>query len=542
MLLFACKHIGFFNEVVALRFTEFKDEKAILMTSDLFVRSDYAEEFIKNGVFEYVFEDKINIRKNCDGEEDALSAVVSYYDELLKSNGYTAKSFSHVLIWTDVENLFSVYLSVKGVPHTLVEAEKGQFKKFERYTISVKFGGYKPVFEAVHRKYFALCGEGGTLISRILWDESDKVSEKDSVFDFSSSFFKLQQDKKELLLSCFKLTDLYIKDRELFLLNSAGYSNPKTKLENKNYYLPYQIMIDYLDHAEIMIKGHPQSSFDFKKAFPAIEEVPSLVPIEFFVLSDSVKIKAIYSVMSTGGDKIVDRVESVVKLGDAFLFEFRLLHRLFAAYSLVPLVCNDRTNFHYYAIQKQLIENFGRYMCGDFCEIREIHGVNPEILTGNIFTFIGEDGVKYCEQLRKALLNASHNMKAVFLDKKSIPFSIQESMDEILPFIVPLRIQKSQIGETISDLEDEYIYFYCKDAVVREKIWNAKAEKVLKNTGIRVSVEAEAAELSVLEEYARAAKINMLTEEVSSLRAEVKALTQKMEAMVGFFKTLDKGE
>lgn len=544
MVVFFCPHLGALWEVCTLRFTRFRNQSAVFLTSDTFLKSDYPARFLKNKVFDKIIGGKVSVKNDMRDEAALQEAVVRKYDELLQKNGIALNEVTQFLLWADVENLFSIYLSVKGIPHTIVELEEGQFKKDSRYSVNVRFLGYDPCYETLHRKYYALNGEGGNLISRILLDTPDAAhGPKDECYDFSAGFSSLPQEDKEVLIDSFDLKELREKNFDLFLLNSAGYTLPATKLSREAYYLVYQMIADYLDTDNLLIKDHPHThDFAFDEAFPKAKVVPGLIPVEFFALTHDFKLNCIYSANSTGGDKLAGHAKAIVRLGDAFLREFRLLHKLWAALALCRCISSPSTRYHYFGIDKQFVNNANTYMFGNLWKQEDLHCINPEILKGDIVVFVGAGGAKYAAQLRKALLNAPQDVKAVFLTESAIPFGAQATEDEILPYILPIAINKKPTGKTAADLEDEFIYFYCKDEAVRKKAGALKADKVLPNTEIKVSAHAEVQVIPQLKEYARAAKINMLTEEVSSLRAEVKALTQKMEAMVGFFKTLDKGE
>ena len=549
MVVFSCPHMGAFWQVCTLRFTRYKRENAVLLAPNTFLQSKYVQNFIDTKIFDSIVPVRFpNVQEYCGSEKELSKAILQYYDKLFDEKGINLKKVKDFLLWADVENLFSIYLSVKGVQHTLVELEPGQFAKDSRYSVNVQYLHWGISYETLHRRYYALCGEGGNIINRILFGDEDKrINEKDEVYNFKKNFLAIDHASKKELLKCLELSGLSGDGSCIFLLNSLGYTMPHTKLTRSNFYLSYQIIIDYLRESDVIVKDHPQThDVGFEQAFARAKKLDNVVPIEFFSLEDKLKLRKIYSANSTGGDKLLwlGSIEESVKLGDIFLKEFRNLHKLYTAFCTADLVKTQKTRFHYFGLNKQLVENFNRYMFESLWGQDELHGLNPEILAGDIFVFIGAGAERFSPQLQKALENAPENVKVAFLDTKAIPFSAQKRDDEILPFLRPIRIRKTACADTLCDSDDEYIYLYCKSTAVREQLENLQVQKYLNNTGIRVSLSGRFADVADaykdLRDYARGVRVAQLTEEVAALRSQLSTLSGKFEKMVDFFAAMEK--
>ena len=533
MVIFSCPHMGAFWQVCTLRFTRYKDEEAVLLTSETFLKTKYAALFLKEGVFSKILIGKINeIGDFCESEKSLLEKIKTYYDELFNRNSIDLQNISAILLWADVENLFSIYLSSKEIKHILVETEFQQFEIDSRYSVNVRFLHYNKAYESLHRKYFALCGESGGNIYRILYRNNDiKINERDEGYNFDQHFFELDRLDKETLIKCFELDGIDIENFNIFLLNSAGYTIPLTHLSKGNYYLVYQLIVDYLCEGNIYVKDHPHThDYGFERAFVENRRLAGIIPIEFFTLIKNFKINNIYSINSTGGDKVNRYAQKVVKLGNCFLSEFQSLHKLYAAFSIANLLHTAKTKYHYFCLDKQLLENYNVYMFEQIWEEGELHGINPRILSGDIVAYIGTRAEKFSVELQNALYNASEETKVIFLDKKAIPFAHQKSADEIIKNIVPIRIRKYAVADTVSDLEDEYIYLYCKSASVRMQVKTLYCQRILKNTGIGVSISGKEADNSehykVLREYSNSCRIDELFRNFVMIQDELKILIQ----------------
>lgn len=271
----------------------------------------------------------------------------------------------------------------------------------------------------------------------------------------------------------------------------------------------YKLVIDYLNCQPLYIKDHPHNYFvTLQSEFSGSKLLPSDVPMEFFAFSDTFKIDTIYTINSTGGDNVAGLAVNNVHLGNIVFQQFRLIHKVYCALRLGALLKND--------------ENF--------------HGINPEVLYGDIVVFIGDGASNYCSQLGKAMRNASDDAKIIFLSKESIPFGAQHVKNEFIDYILPIKISKRAISKTYSDTEDEYIYFYCKDSQVREKVSNFTLTYTLKYTGIEIicnkDKECAKNKRAELEDYARDCMLAFAVAEADGLKAEVFKLSQKLEKII----------
>lgn len=278
---------------------------------------------------------------------------------------------------------------------------------------------------------------------------------------------------------------------QFVLTQQREYSDPKTKLSGQKRYLAFQIIADYIRERPLIFKNHPADTFDFHAAFPKAKTAETNVPIEFFALDPKMCVKNIYSVNSTGGDKISAFINENIKLGDAFLFDFRILHKLYAAFALSEYMSDEFTRHHFFGVDLKMAENAGTYMFGAQWKEGEPFGINPEILLGNIFAVIGAHAEAHAKALRGALAGASADTKVLLFDDSCLPHTAEQDEYGLLQNIVTFRIVKKPCRKTIlADTEEEIFYFYCKEDAAREKAKNFFAEKILENTGLEIKVEA----------------------------------------------------
>lgn len=490
MVIFSCPHMGALSEVLALRYIKCENEQAVLLTPQNFGDSKFSKNIARKRIFDRIISTSFDIRPFTESESLMEEKISAYYDGFFQKCGINLKDVTAFYLWADVENLLSVYLSLKGIKHTLVEMYEGQFKQDWRYGIKVTYLNYKPAFETMQRKWFALCGEGGSLINRITVGSGGETA-RDGRIDLEKQFLNMESRHKKKLLRCFKPSVLSRRPCSLFLLNSDGYSDPKTKLSGQKRYLAFQIIADYIRERPLILKNHPADTFDFHAAFSKAKTAETNVPIEFFALDPKMCVKNIYSVNSTGGDKISAFINENIKLGDAFLFDFRILHKLYAAFALSEYMSDEFTRHHFFGIDLKMAENAGIYMFGAQWKEGEPFGINPEILLGNIFAVIGAHAEAHAKALRGALAGASADTKVLLFDDSCLPHTAEQDEYGLLQNIVTFRIVKKPCRKTIlADTEEEIFYFYCKEDAAREKVKNFFAEKILENTGLEIKVEA----------------------------------------------------
>ena len=132
----------------------------------------------------------------------------------------------------------------------------------------------------------------------------------------------------------------------------------------------------------------------------------------------------------------------------------------------------------------------------------------------------------HAKNLIHALTNASENSKIVFFkDLQNLKLSFEDI--HLLDYFIPITIKKEKLREnTLSDIESEVIYFFCKSEEIRNKLKTFKFSKELKNTGIKVSVSVNEDKRSIesLKYRLLINKIKEQSEEINNLKNEISSI------------------
>lgn len=528
----------------------FYTEEAVLMIQNRYMNCIWRQNLIEQHIFKDIIGYE-NIHR--DSQKDSLCKELSfdnldwesfidmYFTSLLENHHYHIDDFSDIYVVCDINNLFGIYCLMKNRNLIFVELCKHHFQNFSLYDVNLKFGGGSEELNLLQKKYSALTGEAGTVVKRYLVsDENKVVNELDEEIDFRNGFFNLADEYKVEICNVFGLKNNFSWDNcSLLLLNSSGYSLPKTKLNWKQHYLPYFLMADYYFNKNniLLIKDHPLTPEGFlEELFPEKENILNGdIPIEFYALQEGFHIQRLLSAQSTGGDKIRDLADEADMLGDCYLYNFRLLHKLFTTFSM----CGKDTSyshFHYYGINRELLIKFKKYVFAPY-PTGDPRGISTTILKGNIFTIIDTIPSEEEENIGAALRNADMETQIVFLDSAGIGNFISYDDMDLYKYIIPVVIHKTALREqTLSDFTDEYVYFFCKNPKIRASLQNFKIERELYYTGIKITAKSMTEEMISI--WKKDMLLKLQDRKIKSMDREIKNIKETMTNWRSHFTSL----
>lgn len=520
-VIFEAQHLSGLYQFLTLRFNKFKDEDVVLFVNKAdFSKSNFANELIKNKVFSKVVSFNEPLLKY--GELSGLEFINKFFNDIFDSNELEISDIKEVVTGCDVQNLFAIFCMSKKIELSFMELHTNQFVDKNRYEINRVYASAPVWVEELSKKFSALSGDSKDVKKRFLYKGSPiEYKGKDTNVDFLKEFYSMDTKYKEQISRCLDIENCEnIKNCDILLINSLGWSKPTTKLELPYHYLPYLLLADYYFKDNLILKDHPQTPKEYflKNIKTKFNTLNSEIPIELFGLVEGFHIDNLISVNSTGNDKISHFVNREVKLGVNYLENFREVHKTYITFLLEKMICKD-SNYHALNINTEYLTNFKKF--NDEELTKEILGINPKILRGNIFTIINRPNDQQCVSLKEALINADRSTKVVFWNidlEKLIDFDNIDLLENFLE----IRIYKSKNNgeDTLSDLLTETIYFYCKDKEVLNKVTNTSFEKELKHTGIKIRTQVEIKDLINL-------KCSLLLRKVKEQELLLKKLNNK---------------
>lgn len=526
-IIFIVQHMGSLFQFITLKETLYKKEKVILFVNKpKFTDTKFAKNLIKENIFENIISYSEPLTK-FDSED--INSIIKIFDKVFEDNSVNINDIKHTVSACDTQNLFAIYLATKKINVDYIELIPNQLCDNNRYAINRICAGAPLWVEELSIKYDALTGAGKNTKKRYLYPESKIEFKKDIHYDFVKEFYNLPREYKDKILKCLEINDkIDFNNFNVLLCNSSGWSCPKTGLQLPYHYIPYLLIADYyfLEKDNVYIKDHPQTPrqhFD-KNIATHSQTLNAETPIEFFGLLENFHIKKLVSVKSSGNDKIKRFVDEEIKIGDSFLFNFRRLHKTYISYMIQDYL-DRKSNLHIFNLSKEFALNLKNIACNKVTE-NDIRGINPSILKGNIFTLISDYTMEQGPKLEIALLGADIDTKVVFYKLNDyLPFSIDSI--NLLDYLVPITIKKEKLREdTLSDIESETIYFFCKSEEIRNKLKIFTFSKDLKNTGIKVNVLINE-DKSLIDNI----KFKILTQEIKKQNETITLLTNEIHSL-----------
>ena len=484
------QHLSALYQALVMKFNMFKNDKVVLIVNSIwFNELDFTKNLVKYNVFYKIicFGDPIVGFK-----ETGEKYILNFFNNIFEQNNLKIENAKTILTACDVHNFFSIYCILNNKKVDFIELYENQFIDKNRYFINVQFANSPIWVKDIYMKYNSLTGDIKHSDHRYLFPNSKLELKIDKHIDFLKEFFNLSKENKALIVKC-----LDIKDNNLYhncnilLLNSLGYSFPKTKLELPNHYLPYMLVADYYFKNEpVFVKDHPQtrkSSF-IEYIEPYMPTINSTIPIEIFSLIPNFYINKLMSINSTGNDKLKGYIGNEIKLTDNYLFNYELVHKLFIIFKLESLFGNSN-NFHYFKIDKDFLELF-KNNATDLQANKDFLGINTKILKGNILTIIGDYSKEDAKNLLSALIQADTKTKVVFFKNDILNMISFENIKLLDNFLI-LTINKTKLRDKfLGNIGNEQILIFCKDEEFKNNVLNFSFEKDLIHTGIKINIDS----------------------------------------------------
>jgi hypothetical protein len=465
-----------------------KDEKSLLLVlCPLDLSNQKFFDQVKNArIFDEVMTAK-DFGPSKDPEADYEKQIVEFFDDWQVEYGYDFRAFSNIYCGFDTVNWLGAYLDIRGIEHCVIIASG----KNIIYDIEHIYAGKPQRLTDFSRKHCSLLGEGKYTLKRFADKrvEIEKPLEKDVILDVQDLWLNISNELKRKISSILPQEELKkLSDEESYLVlpNSTGYMRPKTGLPNDRRCYVYQLTLDFYcnagKNARIYYKEHPQVNLsDGDKYFKNCTVLNPIVPVEFYTSIDGFSVNNLIAVTSTAGKWLTPFVKNFYNPAEIYFYTFREIYRHFAAFAIDELVSDEKTNYHICGINKPFIEDFTTNVLHRKIEYK---GLNQTILKGNIFTLLDDVNVK---SLIYGLTDASNDAKCViyYTDMFYLPKYIP-----LRQYVVPIQIKKCVTDENcIADIDDEYIYFFCKDATVRDKVKKLNKIKVLLHTQIALNIK-----------------------------------------------------
>lgn len=516
MILFCINHLGMLSQVTTLRCTKFKDKEAVLLVTSQYSCEHEVGKCLKNlekyGLFQKVFIEKSLTLSSFSDTTGIVDVITKYfYDFFLKSN-INLLDCEEILVGGEVQNWVVLYFQQNYINFSFIEFSTYQFQFFVE--LSDKFLNTRNTdlkslaSRLIYSVYF---GEAAAFCTKkyLFKDGSACTCEDDEIIDLYKSFFQVEKKYQQIIVDSFYLDNKKIDN--LLLLSSPWALNKSIEcclpgeLGSERKYYIYMLISDlyYNDACDITVKGHPhtqQSIVD--NTFKEFSTVLGFVPIEFMFYQSKNCFKKVVTTSFTSAEKLRSHTDDL-RLINLQIIEYSYL--MLKMYVIIRLLLKLQVNCDFALLQfpMDILQTYftdviefkeNNYSC------KEIDFVQESQELGVVL--VGDLDESEISSLFTQLAVAPKNAIYIFTEGSIFQKDCKFQEDFFLQYVLVKNIKKTKIKEmTLSYLDTEKLYFFCKDDRLFQGIASFTLDKSFPHVGIRIIVPpAKNAEISLTQQ------------------------------------------
>lgn len=495
MVLYAVDHGGFLSLAIVHRLTINREQRAVLLIDLKLANENYEKN---KDIFDEVLYYEANQGINSSLSSMEIEAeIIEKYDVELSNICW--KDYDEIYDLFDYQDSIGIYFSCKNIRYKSLEVEENYHAIInEAILYSIQ---NQDTIETMQgsKTYFEL------LIKHNVYTENELLTIIPYAhFSYLSYMSQLQDIDKEKILQAYNIQPQnLVTTNVIFLPISLGMFNQffrhvKDRFKNIHnhrggYFLSNSIFIDYLieDTTKIAIKSHPSTAdclSDYKDAIV----LPYYFPIEFISLIDGVEIDTVYAIKDAGATRIykVLDVKNQRNIPIEYYWNSFLMHKLSALFLLKNYICMAENDAYCYGISEIFLNGTQAYLSK--ITITDFKTIDFTAVQDNSLIVIDTIIPSEYNKINHLLNNLDDASVVCFLDSAEyLDFmKIKDiSNDALRNNLTALRIQKEMIGDrSLQDLSDEYIYIYCKNTEMQNKMTTFKHKYPLKFTRVQVSI------------------------------------------------------
>ena len=495
-ILYQVGHYGFLINAMIHKLSHHKNDKAIFLL-DKVIMSPLAIDFVENNKDNFkplgdlvVYNDMdIITRIRQENPDEPELTFVDYFSNLLKKHSINLAHAKEIYSIFDTFNAFGAFLTIKGIPYSMIEGVAGQCQSEKRYFLN---NNYKQYDEIIH-KYRAL--SCNCPMVKALYCAAQASIKIKPYYEYQSD---IELIKHLDYASIRKVINVYgiefknfPKDADMIVF-SSGWIIGDLKMRLVDYYYAYQKLLDYyVADRPAFLKPHPNLDFpidEWKKFFPKNEVVPGYFPSLLVSYINDFNVSRIYSTSYSAVDGKDSKTKSIPF---RYFYTHKLFHKLYYAYSLAHFLNIDPKHYEHFGMHNDITWSFQR----DVMNLPEKSVWSVFNFAPNSFTIIDDINWNKDDSLIKCInkmRELDNNAVIVFMNTKA-DFIFMDKDQTFVPYIIPVHIKKRATKpNALESLNDEIVYVFCKDHKTRSTISSFSFVKQLNTVGINLSVEKSA--------------------------------------------------
>ncbi len=244
-----------------------------------------------------------------------------------------------------------------------------------------------------------------------------------------------------------------------------------------------------------------------------------LESIENHLLNNEISIPdEILSVKKFNTTDILYNLKQFLFKGNTILYNSPYSYKLYTMF-LIDKLIGESLTYHFFRIDKDFVSKFKSEIFAPFKEDK-LMGMDPNILKGNIFAFIGECSEVDNFSLNNAMKNADNAVKAMFLDfdySKTILFENIELLKEFTPIVIEKTVRNKNGVER--EFGKDELFVFCKNPEIKQLLQNYSNDLVCEN-GVNLKIYSD---LEILDKV----KIEILKHTINKQEECIKKLNNQ---------------
>lgn len=484
-----------FFECVVYHLLNYPEKKCLFVVpEDIKTRVPQIDLFKSIGLItDYLFTDPLY--GFTDSIKESEQNIIKYYDDKLSQYN---EDIAHTFVAAAYRN-FGFYCARKKIEFNIFEDAPGTLSGenqmvFDRQSLP-------NVYKAINEEH--LYDGSAKFVKTIICSVAAQkkipscVLDKMNDFNLVTSFKALQIDMQEQIVKIYNAV-LPISGKEFSIILTQWFIYNNTISHDPSIALHYQYLCDFfLKDKTLIIKPHPNDPIDYSLYFNGIYIVKDKYPSEL-LLCENYTIDTVISINSTANSSFKDCVKRNIRLYIDPFYPLPIYNKLLATFNLLMLFPDY--NVRFYGINDYFFKE-----CFKSYSAKESYWIMPKDISGRTILVIDNldwgSGTSSTE-LVKILGQLSNESVFIFLNRNENYNFWSLNMNLLSDFFVPIKLSKTPANCKIyNDFNDETIWFFSKNKLIRNKISQWTYTEILKYVGIALNARPYS-------EFERTTKVN----------------------------------
>lgn len=500
MILYYMEHPSQLFKILIHKIDKHADEKAVFLICDV----SYDSEPIK--VLKSVGKKSFNIEKiikfphafnwlTAANNEELINVICRKCDDLFKKNSVNISSANKIYISRDSGVCFENYCMINECHYNFYETICNTLLKHVGNNSCIHM--HKLFNFLLENKNGLNCVD--TVLTTVK-NAKKEMFKSWEYYDFMTAFRNFSDCIKESVYNIFeanviinKIIERSYSKSTIFGPNSSYDVCVMKNLSMDEAYLANELLLDYYFYNDdIVLKAHPLFDIQLKTDEGYVPSISSDISIEMLKTVRNFKVKKFVTVASSAADEIEGYADEVIRMGWAYNSFFQYLHKYCSVLDLLYKYVGGHFSFEYSGKGSEQLQKLIKYRYKDLIEfnnfnLRNLNNVANDIILVEELNW--DEISNNSDILLDALCKLAYNKIICFIPNDTNLTFVDYKHAVLLQYVIPICISKNARREGVhSDISPEYVYIFCKNKQIREKLCGIRFTNKLRYSGIDLNI------------------------------------------------------